>query len=326
MKSVQSMRKVRGLSLVELLVSVAIGLVVIGAVVVAFVGSGKAGRYQSALIQMNQDAQIGLSLLAREVQLAGYSAPRTLSGTSTLAVAYDPLPSNMPAIFGCDASSQGTSVFTDPTAGLLACNTSSTATPTYSGFSVAYEAEPQNTIPLGTSPTWVPTDCLGNTATWVPASTTLSMLGHYTVQNRYYISKETSTNNSGRPELFCASDTTTAGANNQKPLLENVEDMQVWYGVANATRQIVKWEKAGLNASTPGTINATAVLPATPQDWATVTSVRICLLLRSAEPVQDAREDTLPYLDCNNNTVTATDHYLRRAYYTTSTLRSRMQF
>ncbi len=325
MKPVQSMRRMRGISLVELLVSVAIGLVVIGAVVVSFVGSGKAGRYQSALIQMNQDAQIGLSLLSREIQLAGYTAPRTLTGTSTMVVAYDPLPSGMPAIFGCDAS-QTTGTFVDPTAGVLACNTASASTPTYSAFSVAYEADTLNTVPIGTSPTWVASDCLGNTATLVLASPTIFMLQHRTVQNRYYIAKETSANNSGRPELFCASDTTAAGANNQQAVLENVEDMQVWYGIANTSRQIIRWVRAGRDATTPSTINATAVLPATPGDWATATSVRICLLLRSAEMVQDSSEDTLPYVDCNNVSKTSTDHYLRRAYYTTSTLRSRMQF
>ena len=52
-------------------------------------------------------------------------------------------------------------------------------------------------------------------------------------------------------------------------------------------------------------------------------SVRICLLMRSAEPILTG-EDTLTYLDCDSAPQTSADKYLRRAYFTTATVRTKM--
>jgi type IV pilus assembly protein PilW len=63
----------------------------------------------------------------------------------------------------------------------------------------------------------------------------------------------------------------------------------------------------------------------TVSEWGNVISVRICLLMRSADPVLSA-EDTRTYLDCGSASQTSNDNYLRRAYFTTATLRSKMSF
>lgn len=321
MKSLRSIRSIRGVSLVEILISMAIGLVVVGAVVVSFVGSGKAGRYQAALSQMNQDAQMGLNMLSREIQLAGYSAPVALTNvsatgtTANFVVSYNLGTATAP-IFGCDVTRGNSSfdTFVDPTAASLACSASA-ATPTVSGFGVQYEADVMNTVP---SSTGAPTDCLGASIAQVVPGVGLP---YYVARNRFFIDYTTGANASGRPELYCASD--KAGASKQ-PLLENVEDMQVWYGVkaSGATRQVIRYVQAGNAASIASTINAAGAA-----EWANVISVRICLLMRSAEPVLSSDgDDTLAYQDCNGKSQTSNDRYLRRAYFTTSTLRSKMAF
>lgn len=324
MKPVRSYRYSRGISLVEILVSVAIGLVVVAAVLVSYLGAGKAGRYQAALSQMNQDAQIGLNLLAREFQLAGYSQPSALTNVNAANPAVTPswvvsynLGTATAPVFGCDGT-QGTVPFTTATAAVLSCGPA--VTPTVSAFEVVYEADVKNTVPNAAG---VPTDCLGQAiaVTAPPAGTP-----YYVARNRYFIDRSTGANASGRPELYCASD--RAGGSTQ-PLLENVEDLQVWYGVqaAAGTRQVVRYVKAGKDGTTPSTINATGAA-----EWANVISVRICLLMRSAEPifseiaVAAGNEDTLTYQDCDGVTRTSTDRYMRRAYFTTSTLRSKMAF
>ncbi len=55
--------RMHGLSLVEVMVSLVIGLVVVGAVLVSYIASGKTSAQQAAYAEMNENAQLGLSLL-----------------------------------------------------------------------------------------------------------------------------------------------------------------------------------------------------------------------------------------------------------------------
>jgi type IV pilus assembly protein PilW len=60
-------------------------------------------------------------------------------------------------------------------------------------------------------------------------------------------------------------------------------------------------------------------------EWDRVVAVRICLLVRSADPVLNPGDgDTLTYLDCDSVQQTSNDRYLRRAYFSTATLRDKM--
>ena len=245
---------------------------------------------------MNQDAQVGLNLLAREVQMAGYVLPgRTLGA---------------PAIFGCDSTRSGTvSPFTSPqAAGAMTCMP--WTADSVSALEVVYEADTLTTVPNGAG---APSDCLGN-------GITATSPGFFVTRNRYYIKANV---NSGRNELQCSS---PAGPATQ-PLIENVEDMQLWYGVASAATPdvVVRYARAGRDASTPDTVNALGAA-----EWGSVNSVRICLLMRSAEPVltsEDTAATATPnYLGCNGLQVPypPSDYFLRRAYFTTAMVRTKM--
>ncbi len=278
-----SLRKSRGLTLIELMVSIAIGLVVVAAVMVSFVSSGQAGRYQAALGQMNQDAQVGLNMLSREIQLAGYVSPNNSLGTAT-------------PLFGCDATRTATAAaipFVDATVTVQPTCSTTVAAPTISGFEVVYEADVYNTVPTSGS---LPTDCAGIAA---PTSGTIRI-----ARNRYFVDRVSG----GRPELYCASN-----ASAQVPILENVEDMQVWYGAVSATSgtQAVRYSQAAdVNAQPAG-------------EWGNVMAVRICLLMRSAEPILSG-DDAQTYMDCTSTSTANPDRYLRRAYFTTATVRAKM--
>ena len=281
-------RRMRGVSLIELMVSLAIGLVVVGAVLVTFVDSGKTSRYQAALGQMNQDAQMALNVLSREVQLAGYVSPVQVLGS--------PPP---PPVFGCDGT-KGTIPFTDPDAtGDVVCGPAVGAT--VSAFEVVYEADTYNTVVATGN---LPTDCLNS-----PRDPLL--VGAYIVRNRYFID----IGPSGRPELYCASNW-----HDKEPLLENVDDMQILYGVTAPAEptQVVRYARAGKDVSTAETVNAQAA-----GEWNNVMSVKICLVMRSSDPIVTS-EDTQTYLDCDSQSVTYTDKFLRRAYFTTATVRAKM--
>jgi type IV pilus assembly protein PilW len=305
MKPAAFRSRVKGFTLIELMISMVIGLVVVGAVLVSVIGSRDAGRFQAAYAQMNEDAQIGLSMLSRDIQMAGYALPTGL--------APDPLPATTSSlvsttlapnayIFGCDNG------FVDPVAAGLVCNgppAPPAPPPTLSAIMVSYEADQRNTV-LTTSGTIAPSDCLGNGIAVGPP---------YVANNRYFISQSAAAGN--RPELYCAS-----GAASQ-PLIENIEDMKIWYGLSEppaAPRQVVRYVTAT-------DIAATGAGAAGAAQWANVVSVRICLLVRSAEPVlKGGDEGTLTYLDCDGapQTSASNDRFLRRAYFTTATLRIKM--
>ena len=291
MKAARFARGMRGVTLIELMISMVIGLVVVGAVIVSFVDSGKASRYQAALGQMNQDAQVALNLLSREVQLAGYVSPVQTLGTTF-------------PLFGCDGT-KGAVPFTNPAlaTGNLTCGAATGAT--VSALEVVYEADVYNTVVAAGT---YPSDCLGNGFTSISTPP-------YIVRNRYFVDTGTGAGASGRPELYCASNLSA-----KQPLLENVDELQIWYGIVAAASptQVIRYARAGKDTATTNTVNAQAA-----GEWNNVMSVKICLLMRSAEPVLTS-EDTLTYKDCSAGDQTSSDGYLRRAYFTTATVRAKM--
>ncbi len=279
----------RGLSIIEVLVSLVIGLVVVGAVLLSYITSGQTNRLQAAYSQMNEDAQIGLGILSRDLLLAGYARP---TGWDPVTFKFGRTYSGH-AVFGCDTG------FVSPNA-----TTAVTCAPAGSSpaIEVVYEADATNTVPHSSGS---PSDCLGAALTDQSAGPPATPI--FITHNRYYLAISTL----GRSELHCASDkaAATGGA-----LVDNVEGMQILYGEANPAdpRQIVRYVSAA-NVKDLGV------------DFSYVVSVRVCLLMRSAEPVLTA-EDPATYRDCNSVTQTSADRFARRAYFTTTALRNKMTF
>lgn len=294
MKHAALRSRMRGLSLVEVMVSLIIGMVVVGAVLVSYLSSGKTSRQQAAYAEMHENAQIAMTILSRELLLAGYAQCSGIQTVGTPSVTTFTRTYSGRSVFGCDKG-----FVTPSTTGAVACVTT-TGKP---AIEVTYEADMTNTVPAG-SPSG-PSDCNG--AKISTAAGNLSGVDYFITYNRFYLA----TGTTGRSELHCAS--ALGGA---EPLVDNVEDMKIWYGEANtaAPRQIVRYVTAG---------NVT--------DWLLMVSVRVCLVMRSSEAVVDMElyPDPLQppkYLDCDGTEQTITDKFLRRAYFTTTTLRNKMAF
>jgi len=271
-------QRMQGLSLVEVMVSLVIGLVVVGAVLVSYITAGTTGRQQAAYAEMNENAQLALTLIARDLLLAGFSAPL---GVAADGLSFTRTYASRP-VFGCRTG------FAAPaTTGAVACALSGS-----DALEVVYQADAANSVPTASG---VPTDCLGNGLA--------DAGGFYLAYNRYYLA----TSSSGRSEMHCAS---RQGAGGQ-PLVDNVEGMTVWYGEANAAspRAVARYVRA----------NAVS-------DWGLVLSVRVCLLMRSNESVLANSEDTVTYLDCDSAQQTSADGFVRRAFFSTTTLRNKMAF
>ncbi len=271
-------RRMQGLSLVEVMVSLVIGLVVVGAVLVSYITSGITGRQQAAYAEMNENAQLALTLIARDLLLAGFAAP---TGVAADGLSFTRTFASRP-VFGCRTGFAAPS-----TTGAVACAASGS-----DALEVVYQADGANSVPTAAD---LPTDCLGNG---------LADAGGFNLAyNRYYLASSSS----GRSELHCAS---RQGAGGQ-PLVDNVAGMAVWYGEANAAspRTLARY------------VRADAVT-----DWGLVLSVRVCLLMRSSEAVLGSDEDTLTYLDCDSEQQTVADGFVRRAFFSTTTLRNKMAF
>lgn len=284
----------QGRNLVELMVTMVLGIIVLGAVLNTVATSGTSGRTMNSLAQLTEDAQVAINLVAGHARMAGFSAPR-VNGIPGLASGnLDGAP-----IRGCDSG------FANPGVGDIG-NLLCAGAGQPNGFSVAYEADPSNTLTLVPGQ---PTDCLGQAIPLVA-----SALGgnFFRAENRFFLVGD---------DLVCAG-VGDAFANPQV-MVRNVEDMRVTYGVGEVAagafgNQVFQGQVR--TYLTAAELDAHPVFGPEPlaTRWRRVSSVRICLVVRS----EDELAEVAPFVDCFGNTVAPADRRLRVAVTTTVSLRN----
>ena len=197
-----------GFSLIELMISMVIGMVVVGAVFAAYLGMGTSSRSSRALAQMTEDVSLAMNVLRSHVSMAGYSAPtgRDANGFT--------LNYNGMAIKGCQSR------FTDTGASIdtLACSGLGS-----DAIAVAYEADNTHAI---VNDIGQPLDCLGNGITIGG--------GFYVSYSRFFVNGN---------QLFCRG----PGSDTPQALVENIVDMEVLYGVASGAEpnHVAYYARAG---------------------------------------------------------------------------------
>lgn len=313
-----SVRRLRatenGRTIVEVMISLSIGLVIVAALSTMFMANRQTFRSSDDMGRLDAEGHLALNILAFHVRMAGYGTllsttesyvNETNDGVTTANV-------SLPALYTNNSNENGVSVnairgcaggFMDSSAEVstIACapGTASDA------FLVRYvvDANTANVNAAG-----VPTDCLGAALVLNPATTGSGRRApsgpFYLVENRFFVRM-----NNGVPELYCQGNGgTPAGSaltNAAQPIAENVEQMKITYGVSSKNSQV-----------------ADTFLPAERvTNWESVISARICLLIRSANDgiTQKAQE----YRDCSNTNVTATDRRMRNTFISTVSIRSR---
>jgi type IV pilus assembly protein PilW len=298
-----------GFSLIELLVALTIGLVIVGAALSAYLGSAQTGKFSASESRMNEDAQAALDFIAQQLRMAGSNPKRPTYPESAPS---NPLTQTM-ALIGCEDTFTNIGAATAISA--LTCTTPSSSKP--HSIAIAYEADTLNTTP---SSTGVPTDCVNTALAAATASITMPDLStksvtFYEAFNRFYISTPTS----GKPSLYCKGNGTSSTA---QALVENIEDLKFQYGTAPASGG--DGTVAGYITADNLTKDATVVnLGTGALRWGRVTAVRVCVIVRSDSLIA-MDEAAAPYLDCDGSSVTPSDKYLRRAYFTTVSLRNRI--
>ena len=304
-----------GRSLLELMISIAIGLIVIAAALAIYSTATSSSRVSESESRLNENAAISLGLLQQQIRLASYSS---VVGSSTYSIRKN---FNDPGVSGCTGGFNGT---TTVAFNAIACLNDSTKS---DSLSVRYEADTANTIPVNTPP--APSSCTGESISATsPSSATSTRAGAVTLpnyalaDNRYYVT----TGPSGGPELYCvgatgvnAAGVTTFGT--PQPLMEGVESMKLSFGVADAAAGTIT--TAYMTAQSIDTQFA-----AEPDRWKRVLTVRVCLLMRNLESSDKAQKaaisTTSSYYDCDNASQTSTDGYLRRSYTSTVLLKNRI--
>lgn len=311
----------RGFTLVELLVSLAIGMILTIAIFSAYISTSSASRISEAQGRMNEDAQAALSILSQQIKMAGDNPKRAeyasntprnpVFGTSTY------------AIRGCDG------VFGNvDTAADIASLTCGATGP--DSIAISYEADPYNTIKTSGG---LATDCLGvnlpvitgSVNKWNGASSTAAAVTYTVADNRFFVGTSGVVT---APSLYCKGNGTSS---TKQPLVENIEDLQFIYGAAPPA--------ATTTMSVGGYLNATELLSNTdlaiagvtsePAKWGKAMVVRVCVLVRS-EALIAPNPDSANYISCPTNATgtgtftIAPDLHLRRAYSTTIVLRNRI--
>lgn len=308
----------QGLSLVELMVALTIGIFLLGAVGIIYVNTTTTSRSSTLESQMNEDASLALELLQQQVRLAGFSSVDNTGARL--------FPGQ--AVSGCDGG------FTNNSAAFtaLACNAAGAGS---DAFSVRYEASVLNSQPTAGG---APGNCAHEGVTTWDATAEGSASNNIALaDNRYYIANDVD----GTPTLFCQG-RIGAAFGNATALIPNIEDMQVLYALtalpANASdpvhHQVAGYANANVASSATAAAPAypalsglvvPATLPAGINNWSRVAALRICLVARTARPVpagDNAITDLGRYVDCNGNVQTPNDRFLRRAYVTTVQLRN----
>lgn len=249
----------RGLTLIEIMVSLVISLFLLAGLLQLFVGTRQSSRVQENLSRVQENGRYTIDYLSRIVRLAGYRSRFTIERGQSFEDAFPAFP----AVQGTNNDGS---------------NSSDTIT-------VAFEGEGAGQGDIR--------DCL-NTQ----------------ISNNNIASNTLSINNNS---LQCRTRTLTASGNvlsdQTQPIVDNIENIQILYG-QNTDNDIWKVADRYISAND---VNAS--------NWNQIVSIRISLLLRTAE--NNLVDRPQPYI-FNGATITpsADDRRLRRVFTTTITLRN----
>jgi type IV pilus assembly protein PilW len=275
-----------GFTLIELMVSLLIGMVVVGALLAAYYVSFTSSRHSAAMSQIAEDATLALNVIRMQVAQAGYS-PLTGAPPNTTR-----LHNTFTMITGCEGANFVNANAANGTATCPAAGTGPDA------IEVAYEANSSGAV-NGILVGGVPADCVGN------AITAQGSPAWYLNDSKFYVDTTSHT-------LYCHGPGTTSA--DAAPLVDNVEDLQIRYGIGGAN-----WGLTGA-----GQVAYYATADAVGSSWASVAAVSICVQVRSANKVinADSTDPLAAYIDCSDQPQQSSDGYLRRTFSTTVVLQS----
>lgn len=306
-----------GMTMIELMVALILGLLVVGAAISTFMASSQVARSMRGLSAVNDSGQSLTGYLSLQIRQAGHldllekdgqwSVLQTTDGQGSVSSGdgsnlAQVLSATYPGLFSIHGCNQA---YTSSTALLnYACTPGGSNLA--ASLTVAYQV-------LATPAGWLnpslndaldlnrgfQTDC-GGRGTRLADSAKAKPAGDAVV-NRYYLDTTTR-------RLMCVGngDPTTP-----VQIASDIEQFQVLYGVSGTTAsggEIMR------NYLTADDVTKDSL-------WPTVTAVQICALA-SGEPGSTSGQGNIFNVDCNGNAITATDGRLRKAHRAIINLRS----
>ncbi|CAM5402973.1 PilW family protein [Thauera mechernichensis] len=321
-----SLRRQLGMTIVELMISMTIGLVILGAVGALFINVQHSARNADSMSRIQENARFAVELMARDIRMAGYIGCGNLGSGTINTIANAPVPqlNAANAIRGQDAPSGTIAGIT-----LAGGDTVTIMRGTGSDVHLVGNVVPSNAnIQINSNPdnfaaddVLMVTNC-SNTdvfrATNVSNSSGTITLAHSSSSNTgnrigtygpdafvmrlarfvYFVGTNPDTN---RPSLYRANTIASAGV--AEELVDNVENMEIEYGVDTNNNNAADEYRA-----------AAAVT-----NWESVISVRLRLLVASAD------NNILPAAQSHTfNGTTVSDRRMRQVFTTTIAIRNRL--
>ncbi|HNR62256.1 MAG TPA: PilW family protein, partial [Thauera sp.] len=285
-----SFRRQLGMTIVELMIAMTIGLVILGAVSTLFINVQLSVRNADSMSRIQENARFAIELMARDIRMAGYIGCGNLASGTINTIANAPVPqlNAANAIRGQDAPSGTIAGIT-----LVGGDTFTIMRGTGSDVHLVGNLLPDNAnIQINSNPdgfakedVLMVTNCSNTDVFRVTnnpssgGSTTLTHAEGTNTGNRigtygpdafvmrlarlvYFVGTNPDTN---RPSLYRAN--TIAGAGVAEELVDNVENMEVEYGIDTNNDNAADEYRAAAAVS----------------NWESVISVRLRLLVASAD-------------------------------------------
>jgi type IV pilus assembly protein PilW len=321
----------RGLSLIELMISITIGLVILASLAGVLSANSGQSRTNDRTAELMTNGRYALNLLKQELRVAGFrgmtaaepSAPGTLTGLTNEcleagAVEGTFLSNIRQGVWGSDNANvfSGSCIPTDSYSSgndvIVVRHVADASIESRAVSRVANVLYFKSSYSVGQV-------FQGVTSPPFPASTSPAPESFELIENVYYISPFTLANESPQiPALWRVALNKTNGVMAAELVASGIERMQVQYGLASGTVPVTRqYVDSLVGASwaplTAGTSNAT---------WDHVDSVRIWLLARNAT-AEPGYTNTNTYLMGNAPSYTPNDGYRRQMFSTVIQLRNR---
>ena len=291
-----------GLTLIELMVSLVIGLLLAIVASSTYLYSKQAYNAVSENSQMEENGRLALNLLTRNIQSAGFVALDIAAG--------EPSPTAK-KILGCEYGMQNPQGATSR-ADLETCLTSLPAgTTKSSSIAVFYETDPPKT----SGASYQGVDCIGNPPVNVVSSAGGSITSTWNVRAFFYVSTTvvgTPFGTTTMGQLNCATDPTggvATGSFQRQPLIPGVHQLRARYILPTDSRDFAPGQKA---------FEATDIAAA---DWEKVVQVELCVLTKAIQP--SGNDTGVDVIDCYDRRFTPPPSQSFRRFTTTVNLRNR---
>jgi type IV pilus assembly protein PilW len=262
MQKLQPRSNQRGMGLVELMISLLIGLILLGTLAYIYLGTQQTSRTHDDLSRMEESGRNAMEIIGKAVRQAGFR----LDVNSTFSTSSN----GIGAIFGTEGGGTGASA-------------------------------PSDTLTIRHDPAWAVATAANPTLRGREANCAGAVVNSTDVLPLINVVEYVFNINQTTPALRCGTNAATAAVGGV--IVDNIERMQLTYGLRDATGAITSYVPANLVTA-----------------WNQVVAVRVSLLVRG--PSAGITANNSQTYTFNGQTFTSTDGFLRQVYTSTFTVRN----